>query len=422
MKKKILLTTLGSHGDLHPYLGMAKVLKENGYEVTLSSHPHFGELVKKVGINFSHLRPSFEDIGSEDKWANQANHPTKSTEFIVKSLFMPYVRYNYEALLKEAEGTDLIVSHFLSFATPLVAEKKQIPWLSCVLQPSTFMSSQEPPMLAPAPFLPKLKFLGPKFFDLFYKVASKTSEGWFKELSLFRKELGLSTEVKNPLIRSFSPHGSLAMFDEIFFNPQSDWPQNTHQIGFPFFDEEIEDSISEETKEFLKEGEEPIIFTLGTAIVLTDSPFFELAYKAVKKTNQRAIFLIGKKAKPLPEYIKNDSQIHLSAYEPFSQLFQHGKIIVHQCGIGTTAQALLSGRPQILVPFSHDQPDNAQIVAKKGIGNVIKVKNLSEETLVKAIESINRNIDFSKNAEIFSKKMDKKLFEERLLKAVEKYV
>ncbi|MFN4153007.1 MAG: glycosyltransferase, partial [Candidatus Sericytochromatia bacterium] len=113
---------------------------------------------------------------------------------------------------------------------------------------------------------------------------------------------------------------------------------------------------------------------------------------------------------------------HLSAYEPFSELFQHGKIIVHQCGIGTTAQALLSGRPQILVPFSHDQPDNAQIVAKKGIGNVIKVKDLSEEALVKAIQSITKNINFAKNAQDFSNKMDKKSFEERLLRAVEKYV
>lgn len=420
--KKILLTTLGSHGDLHPYLGMAKVLKEEGYNIVLSSHPHFEPLALKLGVDFLPIKPSYEDIGTEDKWANQANHPTKSTEFIVKELFLPYIKYNYEKLLEQSENTSLIISHFLSFATPLVAEKKNIPWLSCVLQPSTFMSSQEPPILAPLPFLPKLKFLGPTFFEILYKTISKVSEGWFYPLNNFKEDLGLNTDVKNPLVRCFSPHGTLAMFDELFHPVQKDCPQRTFQIGFPFFDQDTEENISKETVKFLDSGESPIIFTLGTAIVLTDTPFFEIAYNSIKETGERAIFLIGKKSKPLPDYIKNDPNIHLSTYEPFSQLFIHGKIIVHQCGIGTTAQALLSGKPQILVPFSHDQPDNARIVSDKGIGINIPVKKLSTSRLISAIETINKDSSFSKNAINFSQNMDTKAFEKKLLRAVKEYI
>lgn len=416
---KILLTTFGSHGDLHPYLGMAKILKENGYQVILTSHPHYREMVERVGVDFFPLKPSFEEVGPEETWANQANHPQKGIEFIFKKLMLPYLRDNYESITKASENCDLIISHLLTVATPMVAEKKGIPYVSSILQPATFLSSYDPPALAPLPFLPKLKFLGPSFFDFVYTLISKVSESWFKDVLVFRKELGLSLEQKNPFVRDFSKYGNLALFDEEFSKPTLDWPNKTYQVGFPLFDEDLESDLSPKTKDFLAKGEAPLVFTLGTAVVLTDTPFFEIAYKALKQTNNRAIFLVGKKAKPLSKEILNDEKIHITDYEPFSKLFHQAKIIVHQCGVGTTAQALLSGKPQILVPFAHDQPDNARIVSKKGIGVILKSKKLTEKSFIEAINEINNNADFAKNAFEFSEIMKKNSFEEKFLKAIE---
>lgn len=419
---KILLTTLGSYGDLNPYLGMGRVLKKNGYEVVLCTHANYREPVEKLGLKFVELKPSLEELGPEDEWSNHVNHPRTGIEFILKKILSPYIKHNYEIILKESEGCSLIISHLLTIITPLVAEKKQIPYLSCILQPSTFLSSYEPPILGPLPFLPKLKFLGPSFFDFLYSIMEKSSNSWFKDLKKFRKEIGLTTKMENPLVKNFSSHGTLALFDKDFGEPQKDWPEKTFQVGFPLFDEEKEVELSLETQKFLENGEKPIVFTLGTAIVLTKNNFFETAYRAVKKSGHRAIFLVGKNAKPIHGYILKDEKIHVSPYEPFSKLFSQAKIIVHQCGVGTTAQALFSGKPQILVPFAHDQPDNAKIVIEKGIGITINAQKLNENNLFEAIKLIDSNENYAKKSLEFSKKMSLTSFEEEFLKAIKNFI
>lgn len=416
---RILLTTFGSYGDLHPYLGMAKVLKKNGYQVILSSHEHYREVVERVGIEFTPLKPSFDDVGPEETWVHKVNHPRNGIEFISKILILPFLRDNYESISKASEDCDLIISHLLTVVTPIVAEKKGIPYLTCILQPATFMSSYDPPALAPLPFLPKLKFLGPSFFDFLYGVVSLASKHWFKEVFAFKKELGLKSEAKNPFVRNFSEHGNLALYDELFSPKPLDWPNKTYQVGFPLFDEDLDSHLSEKTQAFLDAGEAPIIFTLGTAVVLMDTPFFEIAYKALKKTNVRAVFLVGKKPRPLSQEILDDERTHITEYEPFSKLFSKGKAIAHQCGVGTTAQALLSGKPQILVPFAHDQPDNARIVAERGIGTILNHKKLSEANFIKAIDLITNDSSFAKNAFEFSEKMKLNDFEKSFLSAIE---
>ena len=52
-------------------------------------------------------------------------------------------------------------------------------------------------------------------------------------------------------------------------------------------------------------------------------------------------------------------------------MFARAAAIVHQGGIGTTAQALASGHPSLVVPFAHDQFDNAERVARLGVGRAL---------------------------------------------------
>jgi UDP:flavonoid glycosyltransferase YjiC (YdhE family) len=54
-------------------------------------------------------------------------------------------------------------------------------------------------------------------------------------------------------------------------------------------------------------------------------------------------------------------------YAPHARLFPRAAAIVHQGGIGTTARALASGRPSLVVPYSHDQPDNAARCRRLGV-------------------------------------------------------
>ncbi|MDQ3019323.1 MAG: hypothetical protein M3R36_01950 [Bacteroidota bacterium] len=141
-------------------------------------------------------------------------------------------------------------------------------------------------------------------------------------------------------MKYFSPYGTLALFPPTFAAPQKDWPVHTFQIGFPLYADN-ESTISDSVSNFLKQGEAPLIFTLGTAVVEMKSDFFKIAYEAVKKTKVRSIFLVGNNPDHISYEMTKDELICISGYESYPLLFRKCRAIVHQCGIGTASQAYI---------------------------------------------------------------------------------
>lgn len=414
---KILMTTFGSYGDLNPFLGMARVLRNRGDEVTVATHAEYREQVERIGARFVPLKPGLEEVGPQESWAAQANHSVWGAEFIIRTLVLPYLEDGYRVIKATAPGHDLMISHMLTFATPLVSEELGIPWISTALQPSPFFSAYDPPILPAVSFLPRLKFLGPRILRLLMQLLSKPTEAWTAPVSEFRKKIGLAPVKKNLLIDGYSPTGTLAFFPAAFAPAQPDWPPNVKQIGFPLFDEETTAEISPGLQAFLASGPPPIVFTLGTAIVKMDTSYFEVAYQAVKTLGLRAVFLAGKNPR-VPEAAKNDPMIHVSEYEPFSGVFPRALVNVHQCGIGTTSQALASGKPQVLVPFAHDQPDNARRVAALGLGVAIAARQLDVARLVHALRKVTEEESFASRAEEFGANLRLNRFDQQLVDAI----
>lgn len=416
--RKILLTTFGSYGDLHPYIAMARILKANGDQVTIATHADYQEQVERIGVRFVPVKPGLMELGPQHEWAKKANHWLRGAEFIIQSIIMPYLEDQYHAIKQAAVGHDLIISHILCFATPMVADELKIPWISTILQPSSFFSAYDPPELGFFNILPKLKFLGPKKLRWVMNTLAKGTDKWLKPVHQFRRKHGFPPEPRNVLVNGFSPYGTLALFSSSFLPPQPDWPTNTKQIGFPFFDEETTSELSPETKAFLDAGPAPVIFTLGTAVVLMETPFYEIAYRVVKDLGLRAVFLVGKNPQRIPAAAMTDSQIHISAYEPFSKLFPHGSVIVHQCGVGTSAQALASGRPQVTVPFAHDQPDNARRIVDLGCGVKLRATWLSLARMKLALMQATNSPSMQERARLFAAELNAEGFDQRLLDAV----
>jgi rhamnosyltransferase subunit B len=149
---------------------------------------------------------------------------------------------------------------------------------------------------------------------------------------------------------------------------KSDWDQNTVVTGFPFYDGSSElAELPLALQQFLAAGEPPIVFTLGSAVVMIPGSFYQESIEAAIQLNRRAVLLIGANTPPAnlsPATIAID-------YVPHSQIFPHACAIVHQGGIGTTAQALRSGCPTLIMPYSYDQPDNAARVERLGISRTI---------------------------------------------------
>ena len=416
--RKILLTTFGSYGDLHPYIAMARVLKDHGDLVTIATHEEYRDQVERIGVRFVSMKPGLDELGPQESWSARANHSVFGTQFIIQTLIMPYLEDSYRTIKVAAEGQDLIISHVLCFAVPVIADEMRIPWVSVALQPAVFFSAYDPPALGFMTVMPRLKFLGPKFVGWFLRLLAKPTRVWLKPLDQLRDRLGFPPSSKNVLVEGFSPDGTLALFSSAFAPPQPDWPEKTFQVGSPLFDEETTNELSPALQTFLNAGSPPVVFTLGTAIVMMETPYFELAYQAVTSLGLRAVFLVGKKPSRIPTAAITDPQIQISEYEPFSRLFPHAAVIVHQCGVGTTAQALASGRPQICVPFAHDQPDNARRVVELGCGLSINARRLNASRLIAAFKAITLNRQFADRAREFVAEMQVDGFPQRLLDAV----
>ena len=162
--------------------------------------------------------------------------PRHGAEVVVREILVPYLRDSYRDLEAACDGADLLVSHVLTYAAPILGEKTGIPWVSTVLSPMVFASAYDPPALAPIPWLARLRPLGPVFVRSLWRLLKRIAWSWSEPIRAFRQELGLEAG-QDPLWEGqFSPHGTLVLFSRVLAQAQPDWPEPTTICGFPFHD------------------------------------------------------------------------------------------------------------------------------------------------------------------------------------------
>src|SRR5262245_58715826 len=135
MSKRIVLTTFGSLGDLHPYIAIALGLQARGHEAVIAASQNYQQKIEALGIVFRAVRPDHAKVDADPALMRRIMDLRKGPECVVRELVMPVLRESYEDTLAAADGADLLVSHVLTFTTRLVAEKTGIPWASTILQP-----------------------------------------------------------------------------------------------------------------------------------------------------------------------------------------------------------------------------------------------------------------------------------------------
>jgi UDP:flavonoid glycosyltransferase YjiC (YdhE family) len=212
---------------------------------------------------------------------------------------------------------------------------------------------------------------------------------WAKPWHAFRAELGLPPTEDNPIFEGqHAPDLVLAMFSEQLARPQADWPPLTVVTGFCDFDRHAsEEATPEEVERFLDAGPPPVVFTLGSSAVWSPGQFYAESLEAIRRVGVRAILLIGPEgANTLPESLPEG--VAAFGYAPYSSLFPRCAAIVHQGGVGTTAQAMRAGRPMVVVPFGFDQQDNAARVQRLGIARVIPKERYTAGRVTRALRQL----------------------------------
>lgn len=390
---KIVFAVFGSLGDLHPHIALALDLKRRGHAIVFCTLEYYRERIKMLGFEFFPMRPNI--LPDDKDMARDLMDAKKGTEKIIRELLFPVVRESYADLIKAIENADLLVSSEVAYAAPIVAEKTGIKWMTTTLAPAGFLSVYDPFVPPTMPWIRHLRFLGAGFHRVLYAPVNKLLWSWGEPVREFRKELGLRTDIEPIFRNKFSPLLNLAMFSKVLGMPQPDWAQPTVQTGFCFYDGQRDlGQKPPGLSDFLASGEPPIVFTLGSAAVWDARDFFEDSAAAAKKLNRRAVLILGDN--PHPKNLSSD--IAVFDYAPYSEVFPHAACVVHQGGVGTTSQVLRAGVPTLIVPFSHDQPDNAARCVRAGLARTISREKYNEISAARELSQLLQNPNYRTKA------------------------
>lgn len=396
---RIVLTCWGSYGDLFPYLGLAVRLKAQGHRPVLATCPYYRPIAEAAGIEFHPVPPDVDPDNTA--LIRRVMDARRGPEVVIREMVMPSLREQFDELGAILPGADVLVSHPVTFAAPILAEEKGVRWLSTVLAPLSFFSVTDFPALPNAPFTVHTGKIGTWAPRLLKAVAKQATREWTRPVQQLRVSRGLALRGDPIFEGQFSPHGTLALFSRVLAEPQPDWPSRTHVTGFVFYNGPGA-ALPPDLASFLDAGDPPVVFTLGSSAVGAPGAFYEESARAAQLLGVRAVLLVGPKPEnrprgPLP------STIHLAEMAPHELLFPRASAIVHHGGVGTTGQALRSGRPMVVVPYSHDQPDNAYRVRRLGVSRVLYPKQYRADTIAAELRMLLDGPSYRERAAIIAR-------------------
>lgn len=381
--KKIAMFTMGTRGDVQPYIYLSRGLMKNGYDVTLGSHPCWRSLVENAGIHFEPIGPDI-DIEKEAAIIRGKNPNQVISIFRCMSFIMKIIQNSTKEVYEVCKDKDLIVvSH--SQMGAVEAGVLSIPTVNVTLQ--TEMIGE------------KLK--SQKFKD---KIAggmiARFVAGPYNKI---RKVYGLKPVKSADEI--MSDRLNLIPISKYVVERNPYWEEKNVLTGY-WFDEEEDYTPDKKLQQFLEAGEKPVILALGAMSFEAESEKekLDLFVNAFRKTGCRAI--IQGFQKTLNDYELPDTMIACGSV-PHSWLFRQCKFVIHHCGFGTSAATLTYGIPSIPVPHVLDQLGFAMQLEKVDVATRhIRSKDLSKSTIISAIEEMKRTYDVKKkNAESISKRI-----------------
>jgi len=362
-----LLTSWGSHGDLHPFLALGRGLMSRGHQATLVGHPDWGAETEAAGLRFvSTGEPSRDDFIRDHpevmsmKWGGLVSLHT-----LVNRAIAPGFDHTTAALLAEARTHDVIVAHHFVFPAPVVAELTGLPWATVSLAPGVVPSAHS---------LPGANFgrAGRGFFGrgwnrFIWSAGQMITRGMVDPAVNRLRAKHALPPIRDAIFEAHSPDLNLQLYSGHFAPPPPDWSAEKRLAGFCYYDPPGA-VLTPEMEDFLNRGEPPVLFTLGSIAVQKPGAFFQSAVEALGNLGLRGILLIGPK-KNRPAHLPDT--VLAVPYAPYGLLMPRVRAVAHQCGIGTLSHTLRAGVPSVACPFAFDQPNNARRLEALGVAEVV---------------------------------------------------
>lgn len=372
--------TDGTWGDTLPFMFLAQELISRGHDALVISNEYYADYAHLHNIPFQ----SSTQKEDREKLLSNANLWDSEKGMAVIASYTGVMFKKVCPILDEEieKGCDVLISHAFSYGAKTMAEKYKIRHHSLLISPIQLYSTYRLPVFYGGR---NYNWIPRRIKSLLYPLINR-----YVLDPLFPKEINETrAKWKLPPIHSF-----------VFWNTEADmtfglWPEwysplekdqspkTKKLVGFPL-GVEIESEENPALMEWIKNGPKPIVVTLGSGYLHTEK-LFETIQNIARKHNERFI-LLGPHS--TPDVISKDSSVICQTHISFSHTLPHCKHAIHHGGAGTLAQVVQAGIPHIVIPQSHDQPDNAYRIQSLGLGIVLWKHNPTEEELTKAIQIV----------------------------------
>ncbi len=386
---RVLFCPFGSEGDVNPLIWIAEGMAARGHDVVFIITPHYQRLIDKKGF-------TAVPIGTEEQFLAFARNPKawdpqNGPRTVIKGM-VDTIPEAVAAFDRAGDHFDLAILSTLGVAIGSLAEAKGIPRIMVHMQPICVRSIHDFPLcMTGLVFLQRTPLWFKRtFFWLVDRLVWAVAE---RPINHLRRHLGL------PPWRNFYEEGlhggigGIAMFPDWFAPRQPDWPAGVRTFNFPVNPEPRR--LPPELDAFLSKGMPPIIWTHGSANFDIDH-FQRCALRASEALGLRCLLV----SLDPPKVALPETAFHFP-HVRFEDVFPHCLAVVHHGGIGTTSKAIAAALPQLIVPKSHDQPDNAQRITRLGLGKMLAYRALDNSRLEEALSDLLASSNIRKTCEAY---------------------
>lgn len=414
---RIAIFTLGSRGDVQPYVALAKASILKGHSAVICTGKSFKHFIEENGVEFeeatSDLMAMLETEEGKIIFNSAMKHPIRTKNYL-KDVVNPAYRKTLDEFYKSSQGADVIIYHPKAFGAPDIAKYLDIPCISMPPVPITY-PIEEFPNLAISP----TKNFGKAINKLTYKIMDKAESASIKEVNDFReKTLNLPKRKSGKYTFEIDDREIPVIYpiSSYLFKDVKSWEDKVYLPGFFYLDTGNE-VLDEKILEFINLGKEPIVISFSSMPLKSPDTFKEKLIKALKETDNRAILIVGNSGIEF----ESEEEILTIKSAPHTLLFPLAKGIIHHGGVGTMAAALKSGKPQIIIPFAVDQPFWANRLYKLGYAlKPIKENEVTTEELITRFKELEK-VEVKQKAKDIKNDLLKENGTENAVKYIESY-
>ncbi|MCC6492695.1 MAG: glycosyltransferase [Pirellulales bacterium] len=361
----VILSALGSYGDVLPMVGLGATLHGRGHRVQIIVNPYFQTVVEEAGLE---LLP----LGSADEYRQLMHHPDlwhprRGLKLVLSRGAAAYLRDAYRFV--ESNYSDehtVLAAHGLDLGSRIFSEKHGAPLATVHFAPFALLTLHATPRYIGAPNM--TGWPRPLKAAMFW-----AADRWVVDPLMGPVVNGLRHQLGLPAVAHIfsrwnnSTQLVLGLFPEWFAPIQPDWPECTALTGFPLWNPPVAKAVNGEVNEFLASGDAPIVFAPGSANIQAGA-FFRTAVETCRRLGRRGMLMTQ-----YPDQAPADlpPSVRRFGFVPFGWLLPRAAALVHHGGIGTCAQGLASGIPQVVMPMAYDQLDNGLRLERLGVGAVV---------------------------------------------------